>query len=380
MSEQNEVPVPIWRPIRNRPNAMDKYREHVNKKFSLSLQDTQDLHKWTVTKVQDFWIDLYGYLGLVPSLPPSMKRAYDDSLPMSSNPKWFEGLETNYAENVLANADRVPDNVALIGIREGQKFGTEETLTWRQVREQVRVVQSALRRSGIQKGDRIAALVGNSIWAVVLFLASASVGAIYSTIAPDLGVEVCCLANSHAFEANKSKGCVSRLQQISAKFLFADSDGTYKGKVYPTASKVTSILEQLGSSKPQETFILPKATNEYVHPSIDTLLRRSHIDDALEFTRVPFTFPLLIAYSSGTTGMPKCIVHHHGLILNLKKVSHLHNNLAPGDVVLQYSSTSWIMFTIMNGHFATGATTICYDGSPLWPDIRSMLRILEYYK
>ena len=169
---------------------MDKYRDHVNSKFSLRLRDTQELHQWTVTKPQEFWLDVYDYLELIPALPPSMTRAYDGSVPMSSNPQFYEGLNLNYAENVLSNADKVPNNTALIGLREGQSFGTEEKLTWKELREQVRLVQSDLRRSGMKKGDRIAALVSNSIWAIVLFLASASVGAIYSSIAPDLGVEV----------------------------------------------------------------------------------------------------------------------------------------------------------------------------------------------
>lgn len=169
---------------------MDKYREHINSRFSLGIKDTQELHKWTVSNSQKFWLDIYDYLGLIPSLPSSMTRAYDDTVPMSTNPRWYEGLELNYTENVLLNAEKVPNNVALIGIREGQKFGTEDKMTWRELREQVRLVQSALRRSGIKKGDRVGALVGNSVWGIVLFLASASIGSIYSIINPDLGIEV----------------------------------------------------------------------------------------------------------------------------------------------------------------------------------------------
>lgn len=113
---------------------------------------------------------------------------------------------------------------------------------------------------------------------------------------------------------------------------------------------------------------------------IGTFLSKSRETDALEFTRVPFSYPLYILYSSGTTGPPKCLVHQHGVVLQLLKVSLLHNSLGPKDVVFQYTSTSWVLFNIMNGHLGAGATLICYDGSPLWPDATTMLKILEKFK
>jgi acetoacetyl-CoA synthetase len=118
---------------------MDTYRQHINKKFSQSLKTTHQLHSWTVANQQPFWLDLYGYLELVPPLPTGMTRAYDESLPMSSVPPFFEGLELNYAENVLGNAKCHPKNVALIGLREGQDLdGDVEKVTWRALKERVR--------------------------------------------------------------------------------------------------------------------------------------------------------------------------------------------------------------------------------------------------
>jgi acetoacetyl-CoA synthetase len=170
---------------------MDTYRQHINKKFSQSLKTTHQLHSWTVANQQPFWLDLYGYLELIPPLPTDMTRAYDESLPMSSVPPFFEGLELNYAENVLGNAKRHPKNVALIGLREGQDLdGDVERVTWRALKERVRKASNALRSSSVGKGDVIAALVSNSIEAVVLFLSTAAVGAVFTSISPDLGVEV----------------------------------------------------------------------------------------------------------------------------------------------------------------------------------------------
>lgn len=178
-----------------------------------------------------------------------------------------------------------------------------------------------------------------------------------------------------------SKGCVSRLCQVTPKILFADSDATYKGCQTPLTSKINIILAQL-DRKPK-VFIIPVSTNETASsafPSMQDFLSLSGRLDRLSYERVPFNYPLVICYSSGTTGPPKCIAHQHGLILNLKKISILHNSLGPNDVVLQFSSTSWVLFYIMNGHLATGATTICYDGSPVWPDVKQLIRILAKFK
>jgi len=102
--------------------------------------------------------------------------------------------------------------------------------------------------------------------------------------------------------------------------------------------------------------------------------------DKLEYLRVPFSEPLMILYSSGTTGAPKCIVHQHGVILQLKKIAIIHNSLSAKDIIFQYSSTSWVLWNIMNGHLSVGATLVCYDGSPLYPDPSTKLRILERYR
>lgn len=184
-------PIPFWTPPEAGSTPMDEYREHINSKFSQSLKNTKELQRWTIAHQQDFWLDLYSYLGLAPALLPTIKHAYDETLPMSSIPKFFEGLEINYAENVLfSNSD--PDAIALIGVREDQDLAEEdgEKVTWAELREKVTVTASALTKHDIKQGDRVAALVSNSVWAVVLFLASASIGAIFTSINPDLGVEV----------------------------------------------------------------------------------------------------------------------------------------------------------------------------------------------
>lgn len=163
--------------------------------------------------------------------------------------------------------------------------------------------------------------------------------------------------------------------------MFADSDMSYKGKKTSLKAKITAVMERLPKST--MLFVIPltgNSGNTAPFPPIGEFLSKARDSDALEYKRLPFSHPLYILYSSGTTGPPKCLVHQHGVVLQLKKVAVLHNSLGPKDVVFQYSSTSWVLFNVMNGHLSVGATVICYDGSPLWPDATTMLKILEKFK
>jgi acetoacetyl-CoA synthetase len=364
----------LWRPTHGGTAPMDEYRRHVNKKYNQNLCDTKELQRWSVNQPHDFWISLYRHMDLLPPLPATTKKAYDDTVPMSRVPAFFPGHELNYTENVLwANPD--PDAFALIGIREDQDIYSDygkpddmpEIVTWRAFREKVRETASALKRSGIQRGDRVGALVATSNWAVILFHATASMGSIFTCISPELGVE----------------GCVARLQQVSPSILFVDSHVVYKGKALSTAKKREDILRRL-QVRPQ-VYVVPvvapaAGTSSDNVPTTDDFLRRAHMSDKLTFVRVPVNYPLMICYSSGTTGAPKCIVHQHGLIMQVKKISSLHNGLGPGDVVMQYSSTSWVVFYVMCGHMSAGASLVVYNGSPLFPDAKQLLRICHKHR
>lgn len=181
---------PIWQPSAPPSSIpMNQYRSHINKKFNLNLQDSRQLQQWSVTAPQEFWVDLWSYVGLVPDLAPGTKQAYDPEIPMTEVPPFFENAVINYAENVLTQPDVAPDSPALIGIREGQGLDGERW-SWMKLREEVRRIRSALKRSGVKEGDRVAALISTSIWSVTIFLACASLGAIYTSVASDFGTEV----------------------------------------------------------------------------------------------------------------------------------------------------------------------------------------------
>jgi acetoacetyl-CoA synthetase len=154
---------------------------------------------------------------------------------------------------------------------------------------------------------------------------------------------------------------------------------SYKGKKTSLDEKIKAVVNRL--SKSTQVFVIPiSKESKSAFPFVEEFLSRSKKTDALRYNRVPFSHPVYILYSSGTTGAPKCLVHQHGVILQLKKVSMLHNSLGPKDVCFQYSSTSWVLFNILNGHIAAGATNILYDGSPLWPNAETMLKIIEKFR
>ncbi|KIW54533.1 acetoacetate-CoA ligase [Exophiala xenobiotica] len=355
------MPAAVWSPSQPADQIpINIYRNHINDKFDLRLKDSHELQHWSVSDPQAFWVDLWDYVGLIPRLPPGVTRAYDPEIPISQVPPFFESATVNYAENVLTQPDVKDHATALVGLREGRS-PDGELWTWSVLRENVRRVRSALLRSGIKQGDRVAALVSTSVWSVALFLESASIGAIFISIAPDLGLE----------------GCISRLQQVQPVILFADSHCTYKGRQQSNATKISQIARAL-KSKPEIFVIEIAATQEFA--TLSAYLERSRACDTLEFARLPFTAPLYILYSSGTSGPPKALVHSHAAILQHKKISMLHNSLKPGDVVFQYSSTSWVLWNIMIGHLSMGTTLIMYDGSPTWPQPQSMLRIVEKFK
>lgn len=181
-------PSPIWKPtLPQNKIPMNIYREHVNRKFYQNLRSSQELHQWSVNNLHDFWIDLHQYTGIIPPLPTGLTTAFDPNTSMEKVPEFFRGATVNYAENVVT--DRDLNKTALVGVREGQDL-SGEVWSWGLLRENIRKARSALLRLGIQEGDRVAAIISTSVWSVGLFLATASIGAIWTSIAPDLGEEV----------------------------------------------------------------------------------------------------------------------------------------------------------------------------------------------
>ncbi len=226
---------PVWRPSTPANKIpMNIYRAHINAKFRQNLRDSRGLHQWTARNPQEFWIDLWDYVGLIPALPSGTIRAYDPAVPISDVPRFFENARINYAENVLTGRDL--DAIALIGLREGQPLEGEKW-TWRQLRENVRAMRSALKRSGIKEGDRVAALISTSIWSIAIFLAVASMGAIFTSIAPDLGEEVGHMIETDHLYSYHIRGVYLGLHKSHPRYCFLTAISPTKDGRNPTSPR-----------------------------------------------------------------------------------------------------------------------------------------------
>ncbi|KAF1808223.1 acetyl-CoA synthetase-like protein [Eremomyces bilateralis CBS 781.70] len=300
---------------------------------------------------------------------------------MDSIPRWFEGVRLNFAENVLfspvhgtptatSTRGKESDKVATTEVREG---GTEiRAYTWAQLRSRVALFANALRARGVKKGDRVAVVASNSFDTLCVFLATTSLGGLFSSSSTDMG----------------TKGVLDRLLQIKPRFVFIDDIAVYNGKTTDLRPKIKEILD--GMSNVEEfwgAIIQPRFERAVDISAIsrsETLanfLKSAGGNTKLTFERVEFRDPFLVVYSSGTTGVPKCIVHSTGgILLNSMKEGKLHRDLGPDMVQLQYTTTGWIMYMSSILSLLYGGHAILYDGSPFQPDLKTFIRLVSFLK
>ncbi|SJK97182.1 related to acetoacetyl-CoA synthetase [Armillaria ostoyae] len=348
----------------------------INRKHDFHLQNYHDLHQYSVEDYT-FWLDLWEYLRIVSSVPPNKLEIISPGR-IPEVPVWFPGARLNYAENLLIRND---DSIAITASGES---GEVVDYTWKQLRSMVREMAAALRVNGLVVGDRVAgkslitlvdmvsrvsAVVRNSATAIVLAIATASIGGIFSSTATDMGAE----------------GVLGRYRQIQPKFFFSESEVFYAGKVVNLMSKAYAVVEDLQAHGLQHAILLPSGiTGRELTPKAGSKLTKLSAflatgdNRELTFEQLPFSQPLFILYSSGTSGPPKCIVHSAGgTLLTGKKDSHLGADLHYGQTLFQYTSTGWVMWTVMLTALSCGLHLICYDGSPLHPDLRTFLKFIS---
>ena len=282
-----------------------------------------------------------------------------ESAPLFPKPTFFAGSELNFAENLLfPTCNPSPDSLAIIGATET----TREQITWSELRERVRICAAAMKAHGLQKGQRVAGYLANHANAVIAMLATTSLGALWSGVSPDTGV--------HAV--------LDRLKQIEPVLLFADNAVTYNGKIHETHGKISSVVAELSCVKnlaifesiPGHKFDL-SALQTREGTTVERYASFSSKGDSsrpLEFTYLPPDHPVYILYSSGTTGVPKPIVHASlGTLLQHKKEHLIQSDIIPGDRVLYFTTTTWMMWHWLVSSLASGATIVLYDGSPFQP-------------
>ncbi|KAL9054648.1 MAG: hypothetical protein Q9162_004014 [Coniocarpon cinnabarinum] len=299
---------------------------------------------------------------------------------MDRLPKWFSGLRVNYAENLLYSPDPHNNSICTTKGKEDAKIACTEVregisdlrhVTWRELRERTATFASAMRATGVRKGDRAAVVASNSVDTLCVFLAITALGGLFSSSSTDMG----------------TRGILDRLTQIRPKWLFMDDASLYNGKRFDHRPKMSEIAEGMSDiSEFQGIISVPRWSSpldvSFVSraQSLSSFLSKAS-SRQLTFERVEFSDPFVIAYSSGTTGQPKCIVHGTGgILLSSSKEGVLHRDTGPESVVLQYTTTGWIMYLASIGTLLQGARCVLYDGSPFLPDVTTLVKLIESQK
>ena len=352
----------LWEPSPEfRENAaITRYVGWLESEKNLSFEDYTALWEWSVTDVDGFWSSLWEFFDVQSSRP------YEAVLGHREMPgaEWFPGAELNYAEHVFRNAGgrpgERPDEPALVHASELRPQG--ET-SWRALGEKVAAAAAGLSGMGVGRGDRVVAYLPNVPEAVVAFLACASLGAVWSSASPDFG----------------AGSVVDRFAQIEPKVLVACDGYRYGGKDFDRTDVVARLRAEIPTL--QKTILLPYLNEEIEAPDDAVLwdeMLSANEGAELSFERVPFDHPLWVLYSSGTTGLPKAIVHSQGGILleHLKK-ARLHMDLGPGDRFFWFTTTGWMMWNLLVGSLLAGATPVLYDGSPAYPDMNRLWKLAE---
>ncbi|TCD70349.1 hypothetical protein EIP91_003701 [Steccherinum ochraceum] len=362
MSDLFEHSRVIWRPTQPQFTPVEAFRRTINHKRGLHLKNYHDLHRYSVEDY-GFWEDLWQYIGVIYSVPP--EKIITEGR-FKEIPTWFPGARLNYAENLLCHDG---DAIAVTAARES---GEITHYSFRQLRNMVRDMAAAMRVNGLQTGDRVAAVVTNHISALVIALSAASIGAMYSSTAPDMG----------------TKGILDRYTQIKPKLYFAETEVFYAGKTTNLIGRVAEVAQKLSSMGMQKVILLPSAKtgkdlripNDVKIPNSTTLSGFLATGDGrpLTFEQLPFNQPFFILFSSGTTGPPKCIIHSAGgVLMQGKKDSLLTYQHTRNDTHFQYTTTGWMMWNSMIVNLSSGTRIICYDGSPFHPDIKTFLRFID---
>ena len=356
-------------------SQLTRYIRWLAENRDLHFEDYHALWRWSVTEIEEFWGTLWEYFGVIASRDPqgapgseAEEARFEEVLAERVMPgaRWFEGARLNYAEHIFRG--KAEDEVALSYASELRPL-TE--LRWGELREQVGAVREGLRALGVAPGDRVVAYLPNGPEALVAFLATASLGAIWSSCSPDFG----------------PGSIVDRFAQIEPKVMFTVDGYRYGGKDFDRLEVVADVAAQIRSL---ERIVVvpylsasPELSDLADHPKVAEPMTWGQLAELgqgaeLTFERVPFDHPLWVLYSSGTTGLPKAIVHGHGGILmeQLKK-GFLHLDAQTGDRFFWFSTTGWMMWNFLVGVLLTPASIILYDGNPGYPDMGVLWDLVE---
>jgi acetoacetyl-CoA synthetase len=351
----------LWSPSQERVQAatLTRYARWLQETRGLSFEDYEALWRWSVDELEDFWASIWDFCEVRATVP------YERVLGSREMPgaEWFPGARLNYAEHVFAHArGSEPAIVARSETRD------DLIVTWDELRARVARTAAGLRALGVGPGDRVVAYLPNIPETVVAFLAAASVGAIWSSAAPEFG----------------ARSVIDRFAQIEPKVLLTVDGYRYGSKDFDRLETVAGLQAEMPTL--QRTVVLPYLDPGLSHERGDldglrdamTWDQLLAFEDELRFEAVPFDHPLWVLYSSGTTGLPKAIVQGHGgILLEQLKKGFLHLDAGPQDRMFWFTTTGWMMWNFLVGTLLTGATIALYDGNPGHPDMDVLWRFAD---
>jgi acetoacetyl-CoA synthetase len=351
----NEI---LWRPETDtvRSAQVTRFAKWLEQTRGLELEGYESLWQWSVDEIDAFWLAIWDYYQIQPGATVDTVLS-NDSMPGA---QWFPGSTVNYTAHVFKNA--TADRPAMIFQGEATEL---QEISWGELEKNVAALANHLKSIGVTTGDRVAAYLPNTPEAVVAFLASASIGAIWSMCAPDLGPQ----------------GVLDRFRQIKPKLLIATDGYTYNGRNYDRTETVNELLANLPTVK---ALVAVDRIGASEHLAAGSKVPASTWADAvagtydLEPLPLPFSHPLWILYSSGTTGTPKAIVHSQGgILVEHLKALNLHLDLGAHDRFFWYSSTAWMMWNFHVSGLLNGTTICTYDGNPAFPNINRLWRFIS---
>lgn len=346
----------IWRPSRARVenSRMHDYMRWLAEHENLDFADFEALWQWSVDHLEDFWASIWRYFDVQHSAPYT--RVLDRHVMPGA--RWFEGARLNITEQVFRfNQGADGDTPAILSRSELRGL---ETISWGELRRQIASCAHALRRMGVEPGDRVVAYMPNIPETIIAFYACASLGAIWSSCSPDMG----------------TRSVLDRFRQIDPKVMIAVDGYRYGGKDFDRLDVVKGLRESLPTLK--QMLLLPYLNQDAALAGAQTWDSLVADDVPIEFEQVAFDHPLWVVYSSGTTGMPKPIVHGHGgALLETLKGHGLHMDIGPKDRFMWFTTTGWIMWNSQIGGLLVGATICIYDGNPGYPDLGTLWRFAD---
>ena len=341
----------LWSPsadFKARSN-LRQFENWLIKEKNLSFEDYQDLWSWSVNDISSFWECIWHYFE-IQSHTPYTEVVSSGGMPGT---QWFQGATLNYAEHVFRN--KPLHQPALHFINEG---GEHQVVTWGELAHRVAKVKAFLADRGIGKGDRVVAYLPNIPEAIVIFLATNALGAVWSCCSPDFGVQT----------------VIDRFSQIDPVCFFAVDGYTYGGKAFSRLDEARHIQSAIPSIK--HTVLIENLGRSTSIP--EDMVRMEEVlagpaETQLSFTPVPFDHPIWVLYSSGTTGKPKAITHAHGgVLLEHYKYLAFHNDVKPGENFFWFTTTGWMMWNFLQASMLVGAVPVLYDGSPGYPDLNAL--------